>query len=91
MNLLYTKNSIFISFKCSTCGNFARLGIIVVAVLDSYLVFWLSIMCNILGGQLDVRLNAFLANCHVVIYIILLLLVISVAYKMMMMMMMMMI
>ena len=47
------------------------------------LVFWLSIMCNIKGGQLDERLNAFLATCHVVIYIIMLLLVIFVANKMM--------
>ena len=30
-------------------------------------VFYLSIMFNIIGGQLDERLNAFLATCHVVI------------------------
>ena len=34
------------------------------------LVFWLSIMCNIIGGQLDERLNAFLATCHVVVYML---------------------
>ena len=49
------------------------------------LVFWISIMCNLIGGQLDERLNAFLATCHVVICIIMLLLVILVANKMMMM------
>ena len=27
-------------------------------------------MCNIIGGQLDERLNAFLATCHVVIYML---------------------
>ena len=30
--------------------------------------FWLYIMCNLIGGQLDEHLNAFLATCHVVIY-----------------------
>ena len=49
------------------------------------LVFWLSIMCNIISGQLDEHLNVFLATCHVVIYIIMLLFVILVANKMMMM------
>ena len=45
-------------------------------------------MCNIIGGQLGERLNAFLATCHVAIYIVMLLLVILEANKMMMMMMM---
>ena len=34
------------------------------------LVFWLSIMFNIIGGHLDEHLGAFLAICPVVIYIL---------------------
>ena len=50
------------------------------------LVFWLSIMWNIIGGQLDERINAFLATCHVVIFMLYVIVVKVVANKMMMMM-----
>ena len=49
------------------------------------LVFWLSIMWNKIGGQLDERVNAFLATCHVVIFMLYVIVVKVVANKMMMM------
>ena len=49
------------------------------------LVFGLSIMSNTIGGQLDERLNAFIATHPVVIYILYVINCDFVANKMMMM------